>query len=288
MPKILIVGATGYIGQILALSLLRSGNHVVYGIARSELKARSLAQLESIPILCPDLVADPTPLVEAIHNENISVVVACGADIGAAKLLEAVVAAGKQRVDAYATESLTCPKLGFVYTSGTWVHGSSLQPITDLDPVSSEMSPTQPPSLIAWRSALEQQVLKSRDVLDVIVIRPALIYGRSHAIWKTFFNPVLEATKTNALTVKVRHTLARNLCNGTWAAQSWAETSRIWEAAQLARGLSNESIIFLELLDMQDPPRSFCSAILKRFYKTRSLLETPQTRRTDGSTSLPH
>jgi nucleoside-diphosphate-sugar epimerase len=38
MPRILIVGATGYIGQALALDLLRSGNYEVYGIARSEVK----------------------------------------------------------------------------------------------------------------------------------------------------------------------------------------------------------------------------------------------------------
>jgi nucleoside-diphosphate-sugar epimerase len=203
MPKILIIGATGYLGQTLALSLIRSGNHTVYGIARSAEKAAGLSRLEIIPVISADLVNDPKPVLNAIQQHNISVVVACGADQEAAKVLEVTLAAGKQRLDAYEKHNFIGPKLGFVYTSGTWVHGSSLSPITDLDPVGTALSPTQPPSLVSWRPAMEQSVLRAKDVLDVVIVRPGLIYGRSSAIWKSFFDPVVEAAKARHPSVEI-------------------------------------------------------------------------------------
>jgi nucleoside-diphosphate-sugar epimerase len=69
MPKVLIVGATGYVGQALALSLIHSGNHIVYGLARSNQKARALAQQEILPVLCADFAKDPTALSRAIEHE---------------------------------------------------------------------------------------------------------------------------------------------------------------------------------------------------------------------------
>ena len=66
MPRILIVGATGYVGHALALSLVRSGNHIVYGIARNDAKARSLAQdeiVDSLSTLSP-LKLDTQHIVE--------------------------------------------------------------------------------------------------------------------------------------------------------------------------------------------------------------------------------
>lgn len=203
MPKILIIGATGYLGQTLALSLIRSGNHTVYGIARSPEKAVGLARQEITPVLCPDLVKDPQPVLDAIQQHNIAVVVACGADQEAAKVLEVTLAAGKQRLEQYQKINFIGPKLGFVYTSGTWVHGSSLSPITDLDPAGTPLSPTPSPELVAWRPAMEQQVLRAKDVLDVIVVRPGLIYGRSSAIWKSFFDPVVAAAKAGQPSVQV-------------------------------------------------------------------------------------
>src|SRR5258708_20699256 len=98
MPKILIIGATGYLGQTLALSLLRSGNHSVYGIARSVEKAAGLARLEITPVLCPDLVSYPKPDLDAIQQHNIGVVVACAADRQIAKRLDVTLAAGRQRL----------------------------------------------------------------------------------------------------------------------------------------------------------------------------------------------
>ena len=42
---------------------------------------------------------------------------------------------------------------------------------------------------------MERDVLAARDVLDTVVVRSALVYGRESAIWGGVFGPVLEAAK---------------------------------------------------------------------------------------------
>lgn len=69
-----------------------------------------------------------------------------------------------------------------------------MRPVTDLDIVGPN-SQTPPDELSAWRVDLENEVLASSDILDVMIIRPALIYGRESTIWASYFMPVLEAAK---------------------------------------------------------------------------------------------
>jgi nucleoside-diphosphate-sugar epimerase len=38
MPRVLIIGTTGYVGRRIATLLVQSGQHFVYGIARTEEK----------------------------------------------------------------------------------------------------------------------------------------------------------------------------------------------------------------------------------------------------------
>lgn len=96
------------------------------------------------------------------------------------------------------------PKLGFIYCSGTWVHGSSHVPVNDLMPVGTPNAPAPPAELVAWRTKVEKSVLAARDVLDVMIIRPALVYGRSCAIWTSFFEPLYEAVQSQSLPDTVR------------------------------------------------------------------------------------
>lgn len=188
MPRILILGATGYIGSALASSLLRA-DHSVYGLARTSSKATQLARLEIIPVL--GSAQDSDPYIKLIKTAHIDIVVDCaGANQESAKILSDVERAGKERLTQGGA------KLGFVYTSGTWVHGSSQERCSDLDPVGTEDAKAKPPRLVAWRPQMERLVLNARDVLDTVVVRPALVYGREHAVWSSFFGPVLEAAKS--------------------------------------------------------------------------------------------
>ncbi|EPE28904.1 NAD(P)-binding Rossmann-fold containing protein [Glarea lozoyensis ATCC 20868] len=202
MVNVLIIGATGYIGQAICSSLIRSGDHRVFGLARTPAKAKELGKEEVIPIL--GSIAENAELLKTIDAEHINIVVdAAGANQESHVLLEALKKIGAARLEAASKSGITIPKLGFIYCSGTWLHGISNKPVNDLIPVAAFNSPNAPAELTSWRPALENAILAARDVLDVIIIRPALVYGRSGAIWSAFFNPILEAVKKDTDSVAI-------------------------------------------------------------------------------------
>lgn len=195
MSKVLIIGATGYLGGVLAASLLRSGNYKVYGLARTPSAATRLAGLEIIPVI--GSATDSTAYINLIHSAHIDVVVdVCGAHQDGHKILTDVKAAGAERLRR-ATENGVPgggPKLSFVYTSGIWVHGKVAlgEVVNDLDELPIGKGAEKVPPLVQWRGGLEKEVLAASDVLDVAVARPGIIYGGSSWIWNSYFN-VLQA-----------------------------------------------------------------------------------------------
>ena len=87
MPKVLILGATGYVGRHIANLLVQSGQHTVYGVTRTPAKAKQLAKEEIIPIVCPDPVNQPGPYLDIIRSKHVDVVVdVAGADAGAGSI----------------------------------------------------------------------------------------------------------------------------------------------------------------------------------------------------------
>ncbi|KAK4498970.1 hypothetical protein PRZ48_009481 [Zasmidium cellare] len=197
--RILILGATGYIGLATSLALRRN-SHIVYGLARTPAKAQDLAKNEIIPII--GTVEDGAYL-KAIDEHNIDVVIDTAAVYDASwKVLEGVKKAGEERLKKRGKGS---PKLGFVYTPGTWVHGTSSARLNDLNPADrfgvDTASPAPPPDLVAWRPKLENAVLEARDVLDVVVLRPACLYGRGSFIWSAWFGELLKAAEGKKETV---------------------------------------------------------------------------------------
>jgi nucleoside-diphosphate-sugar epimerase len=202
MVNVLIVGATGYIGQALTQSLVCSGDHRVYGLARTHEKVKLLESQEVIPII--GSITENAGLLKAIDAFHINIVVdVAGANHETYELLSALKSAGAARLQAASITGIRIPKLGFIYCSGTWVHGSSDVPVDDLTPVGMPNSPTPPTQLTSWRPKLEREVITASDVLDTMVIRPALVYGRSNAIWSIFFNPIHEAAKIGATVATV-------------------------------------------------------------------------------------
>ncbi|EHK49458.1 uncharacterized protein TrAtP1_010684 [Trichoderma atroviride] len=199
MTKVLILGATGYLGKRLAETLVRSGQHRVYGVARSEAKAKALALAEVIPIICPDPVNEPKAYMDALRNHHIEVIVdVAGANQETAKFLSHAKEIGQGRLEIYAASGIRGPKLGFIYCSGTWVHGSSNTLLTDLDIVG-PTAVTPPSALVSWRVGLENSILSTSNVLDIAVLRPALIYGHENTIWTPFILPLLEAARSGGL-----------------------------------------------------------------------------------------
>lgn len=71
----------------------------------------------------------------------------------------------------------------FIYTSGTWVYGSRLGVTVD------ESDALNAIPMVAWRPALEQKVIQSKD-FDGVVIRPGLVLGKAGSLFGMWFGAV--------------------------------------------------------------------------------------------------
>jgi len=200
MVRVLVLGATGYIGLELCRTLRRS-SHEVYGLARTAEKAKQLAQNEVFPVI--GTVEDGAYL-PIVKSANIDIVVdAAGANKGSYKILEDLKQVGKERLEG---RSMRGPKLGFIYTSGAWVHGSSKEPVNDLNPVGlrgDDGCRTAPAKLTSWRPELESAILDNRDILDTAVLLPALLYGGSSGNWSLWFSGLHKAAESKASSVSL-------------------------------------------------------------------------------------
>ena len=78
------------------------------------------------------------------------------------------------------------PKVTYIYTSGAWCHGD------DRDLVATDTTPVyKPVQLVAWRPAVEQEILNHPGV-NGVVIRPSLVYGRSGSITGRMFQAAFD------------------------------------------------------------------------------------------------
>lgn len=184
MVRVLVIGGTGYIGQEICLSLRRDG-HRVFALARTPDKALKLAVNEAFVIRGSAM--DSAKYAAAIENYSIDVVVdVIGTPATTDQILGGILDVAQRRVQARAC------KLGYIYISGIWVYGNSYLPSEDLD----EFKPDRNvPRIAEWRRETEEQVLSMRDYLDVLILRPGIVYGRSGTTWTAMFKPLLEATK---------------------------------------------------------------------------------------------
>jgi hypothetical protein len=137
--------------------------------------------------------------LEVVRRSNIDIVIdAAGANQGSYEVLKGVTAVSEERLKQRGRHG---PRLGFIYLGGTWVHGSSLTPVNDLNPVAVAKDAgchSRPPSLVAWRPELENTILDARDVLDSLIIRPALLYGAQSSLFSLWFGPIREAVNKGA------------------------------------------------------------------------------------------
>lgn len=181
--KILVTGATGYIGTAVSEALRKAGHQVV-GLARSEDKARILESRGHL-VCRGDL--------EAPHSLQAAAAAADGV-IHAAMVFDA--RAGER--DRAAVETMLAALEGtgkaFVYTSGVWVMGDTGGRIHG------EVSALTPPPLVAWRPAVEQMVLDAKERgVKAVVLRPGMVYGRRGGRLAAFFQDALERRKVRII-----------------------------------------------------------------------------------------
>lgn len=160
--RILVTGATGYIGSAVCETLRAHGHRVVALVRSPEKKA--LAESLGLETRLGNL-ADLASLTSAAASAEgvIHTAMGSGPDSGA--------------IDRTAVETMLNALAGsgkpFIYTSGVWVYGDTQ------GRVAGEVSMLRPPALVAWRPAVEELVLdaKSRAVASV-VLRPGMVFGR--------------------------------------------------------------------------------------------------------------
>ncbi len=161
--RVLLTGATGYVGRAVAQAL-RAAGHEVVGLARSDeaaakLEAGGHAVLRG-SLTDLDVLADGAGRADAIIH---------AAATGGADQADADTAAVHALLDALAGSGKP-----FVYTSGIWVLGATGDGVADDD------APVNPAALVAWRPAVERAVVDgaARGIRSA-VIRPGVVYGRA-------------------------------------------------------------------------------------------------------------
>lgn len=150
--KVLLTGATGYIGSSVLSRLLAEG-HEVTALVRDAAKARTVEEAGAIGLVGD--VTDAALVAEAASAAD-GVVHTASTPEGDAAFIDAVLGA---------LEGSGKP---FVHTGGIWSYGAG----SDI----TEESPLDRPALTAWRAAGEDRVLGATGVRGVVVA-PALVYG---------------------------------------------------------------------------------------------------------------
>jgi nucleoside-diphosphate-sugar epimerase len=162
--RVLVIGATGYIGAAVTDRLLHQGHQVV-ALLRSARPVPAgvsvrVADLKDPASVRPELVADVDAVVHA------------GAPTG------------DWDIDLASVRSLLRGLCGrdrtFVYVSGTWVLGRS-PVVGGVRTVLDEFSPPRPISLMAGRERVEDDVVGAVGCRGV-VIRPGLVHGAGGGI----------------------------------------------------------------------------------------------------------
>ncbi|GBC02327.1 hypothetical protein RclHR1_04570014 [Rhizophagus clarus] len=179
MVKVLVFGATGFIGFSVAQALARSG-HETFGLYRKIEKTKELARNEIFPVLGDtddvstwistakqvDVIIDATsPSSEPTKHTKI--------------ILDAVIEIGKNRLENNE------PKLAFIYTSGLWVYGGRPYDIKyETTSLNTDVK------LEIWRPLMEQTIVESKFI-NGIVIRPGGVYGKSGSLTALWFEDAI-------------------------------------------------------------------------------------------------
>lgn len=165
--KILVTGATGYIGGSVATRLLAQGHHVI-GLARSDQAAASLKQRGIEPVA--GTLNDHGPLQRVARSVD-AVINAAQADNPFVVLAILPQLSGTGKV--------------FIQTSGSSVV-STYDQGEYVERVFNEDMPITPMPEKATRVAIDEQVLRAAlDGVRSVVIRPTLIYGRGIGVEST-------------------------------------------------------------------------------------------------------
>lgn len=160
--KVFVTGSTGYIGSAVCDALKAQG-HAILALARSPEKI-NLLQARGYQAVLGDL-NDPSTLAAGCASADAVIHTAMQYDGNSGALDRAAVEA--------MLGSLTGTGKPFIYTSGVWVMGDTRGRMLG------EVSVLRPPTFVAWRPAVEELVMATREKgVKSMVFRPGMVFGR--------------------------------------------------------------------------------------------------------------
>ncbi|KAE8419139.1 hypothetical protein BDV36DRAFT_308169 [Aspergillus pseudocaelatus] len=191
MPKVLITGANGYIGNAVARAFVRAG-WITYGLIRSKTTATSLAVEEIIPVIGS---IDDTASHETIRN---ALPKTLDAIISTTENINDYIPHYTNTVHLLRTLATASSANGVrpivIFSSGCKDYG--IGPHYDGDVAlapHTEESPLNPPGLLADRTYHSLKFLEHRDVFSPVVVRPTNVYGRSASYYQGFFEAAAQS-----------------------------------------------------------------------------------------------
>lgn len=169
----LVTGANGFVGSALCAEAMRRGSHV-RGATRSACELP--VGVESAII---DSIDDETNWVDALYG--VDVVIHLAARVHVMKDVSVDPLAEFRKINVAGTEQLArcAVESGakrFVYVSSIKVNGeqtSATQPFTELD----EANPQDPYGISKWQAEQALQRITQETGLEVVIVRPPLVYG---------------------------------------------------------------------------------------------------------------
>lgn len=172
--KVLVTGASGYIGNAVASAFARAG-HEVHGLIRRAEVADALRRAEIQPVM--GSLQEPASFVDVAARCSVIVHAAIDYQVDTRALDRATVAALLA-----AARRGPGPKT-VVYTSGAWIYGDTGGESVD------ETTPMHPASTDQARAGIERLVLDDRDVRG-LVVRPGCVYGGRGGLTGLWFDGV--------------------------------------------------------------------------------------------------
>lgn len=178
--RIFITGASGYIGFAVAEAFSQAG-HRVYGLVRSEEKAKRLFASEIVPVI-GDL---SHPESFAHQLEAAEVIIHCAFEMSPRALqLENKVIDAILQTTANSKKTHT-----LLYTSGVWVFGNTGTQIAD------ECSPLNAISMVKWRVQTEERIMSaSSKHLRTVILRPGVVYGGTGGLTSPWFESLTKGS----------------------------------------------------------------------------------------------
>lgn len=167
--RVLITGATGFIGSHIAQRLLNSG-------AQARLLVRHLDRIEALNLSAADVVQGDLTRAETLAGccDGIEIVIHCGAWLGRPYDRKVAYAINVDGTTAIASEALRAGVRRFVHASSVAVYGPVRAGVIDEDSPYWRGIHLYGDTKIAAEEALREA---ERRGLSIVIARPGLVYG---------------------------------------------------------------------------------------------------------------